>query len=308
MRTTTRALVIFYACVRQAGKFLLADKKAQQRGRTGREGGLCLKQREKHREHVMGPLTKVLTLTLIAALGILAQAPVQAAEITVLAGMGNVSGIQDLAPAFERASGHKVIVRFVPTADLPAVIAANTPADVLTASPQAIDDYIAKGKVMAGTHVDFGKAGVGVSVKAGAPKPDIGNVEAFKRAMLNAKSIGYSNGGSGLIAAKVMEKLGIAAQLKDRTKFINGRPVAEDVAKGEVEIGIQQINVLLPVAGADYVGPLPGELQDYVLFSTGVLAVSKQVDAASAFQKFAAAPESAALLRKSGMEPWHGGR
>jgi molybdate transport system substrate-binding protein len=256
----------------------------------------------------MRPLTKVLTLTFIAALGILAQAPVQAAEITVLAGMGNVSGIQDLAPAFERASGHKVIVRFVPTADLPAVIAANTPADVLTAGPQAIDDYIAKGKVMAGTHVDFGKAGVGVSVKAGAPKPDIGNVEAFKRAMLNAKSIGYSNGGSGLIAAKVMEKLGIAAQLKDRTKFINGRPVAEDVAKGEVEIGIQQINVLLPVAGADYVGPLPGELQDYVLFSTGVLAVSKQVDAAIAFQKFAAAPESAALLRKSGMEPWHGGR
>ena len=80
------------------------------------------------------------------------------------------------------------------------------------------------------------------------------------------------------------------------------------MANGNVEIGIQQINVLLPVAGADYVGPLPGELQDYVLFSTGVLAVSKQVEAAKAFQKFAAASESAALLRKSGMEPWHGGR
>ena len=252
-----------------------------------------------------GPMN-VATLALVGALAL--SSNVQAAEITVLAGMGNVSGIQDLAPAFERASGHKVIVRFVATADLPGVIEANTPADVLTAGPQAIDDYIAKGKVMAGTRLDFGKAGVGVSVRAGAPKPDIGNVEAFKRAMLNAKSIGYSNGGSGLIAAKVMEKLGIAAQLKDRTKFINGRPVAEDVANGNVEIGIQQINVLLPVAGADYVGPLPGELQDYVLFSTGVLAVSKQVEAAKAFQKFAAASESAALLRKSGMEPWHGGR
>src|SRR6185295_7925793 len=115
----------------------------------------------------------------------------------------------------------------------------------------------------------------------------------------NAKSIGYSNGGSGNIAAKVMEKLGIAAQLKDRTKFINGRPVAEAVANGEVEVGIQQINVLVPVAGADYVGPLPGELQDYVLFSLGVLAVSKERDVAKAFQAFASAPDSAALLRKS---------
>jgi molybdate transport system substrate-binding protein len=103
-----------------------------------------------------------------------------------------------------------------------------------------------------------------------------------------------------------MEKLGIAAQLKDRTKFVNGRPVAG--RRTAVEVGIQQINVLLPVPGADYVGPLPGELQDYVLFSLGVLTVSKQPDVAKAFQKFAAAPESAALLRKSSMEPWHGGR
>ena len=230
----------------------------------------------------------------------------QAAEITVLAGMGNVSGINDLAPAFERASGHKVVVRFVPTADLQGVIDSNAPADVLTAGPGAIDGFIGKGKVVAGTRVDFGRAGVGVSVKAGAPKPDISSIEAFKRAMLSAKSIGYSNGGSGNIAAKVMEKLGIAAELKDRTKFINGRPVAEAVAKGEIDVGIQQINVLLPVAGADYVGPLPGGLQDYVLFSLGVLTVSKQQDVAKAFQAFAVAPENAALLRKSSMEPWQG--
>lgn len=231
-----------------------------------------------------------------------------AADIIVLAGMGNVSGLRDLAPAFERMSGHKVTVRFVPTADLPMVIESNTPADVVAAGPDAIDEFIAKGKVAAGSRVDFARAGVGVSVKAGAPKPDIGSVDAFKRAMLNAKSIGYSNGGSGGIAAKVMETLGIAAQLKDRTKFVNGRPVAEAVANGEVEIGIQQINVLVPVAGADYVGPLPGELQDYVLFSLGVLAVSKERDVAKAFQAFASAPDAAPLLRKSHMEPWHGNR
>src|SRR5437868_15133588 len=118
---------------------------------------------------MMRPQTKLAMLSLLAALGILAQGAVQAAEITVLAGMGNVSGIRDLAPAFERASGHKVVVRFVPTADLPGLIDSNAPADVLTAGPQAIDGFISKAKVVAGSRVDFGKAGVGVSVKAGAP-------------------------------------------------------------------------------------------------------------------------------------------
>ena len=251
--------------------------------------------------------TRINALAALAAAAFLLVAPacVSAAEIRVVAGMGNVSGVNDLAPAFEKASGHKVVVRFVQAADLPAFIVANTPADVIAAGPEALAGFLAKGKVVAGTRVDFAKAGVGVSVKAGAPKPNIATAEAFKTAMLDAKSIGYSNGGSGNIAAKVMEKLGIAAQLKDRTKFINGRPVAEDVAKGEIEIGIQQINVL---PGADYVGPLPGELQDYVLFSLGVLAVSKEPEAAKAFQRFAAAPEAAPILRKSHMEPWHGER
>src|SRR5437879_13534420 len=122
---------------------------------------------------MMRPQTKLAMLSLLAALGILAQGAVQAAEITVLAGMGNVSGINGLAPAVERASGHKVIVRFVPTADLPKVIGATLrdqlrggpqemmAMDVVTAGPQAIDEYIAKGRVLAGSRVDFGKAGVG---------------------------------------------------------------------------------------------------------------------------------------------------
>jgi molybdate transport system substrate-binding protein len=100
-----------------------------------------------------------------------------------------------------------------------------------------------------------------------------------------------------------MERLGIAEQLKDKTKLVDRVPVAEVVAKGEVEIGMQQINVILPVAGADYVGPLPAELQGYVDFAVGVLAVSKQRDAAQALVKFMSSPEAAPLIRKSGMEP-----
>ena len=144
-----------------------------------------------------------------------------------------------------------------------------------------------------------------MAVKTGARRPDISTVEAFKAAMLNAKSIGYSRGGSGIISANVMEKLGIADQLKARTKFIEGAPVAEAVAKGEVEIGLQQINVIIPVKGADYIGPLPKGLQETVKFSAAVLTASKQPEVAKAFLKFIASPEAAPLLRKSAMEPWH---
>ena len=244
-------------------------------------------------------------MAVAAVVILLAAGPVQAAEITVLAGMGVVSGVRDLAPAFERMTGHKVIVRFEQTADINKMINAGAPADLAALQPAQVDAFIKDGKMVAGTKTNFAQAGVGVAVKAGARKPDISTVEAFKAAMLNAKSIGYSQGGSGVISANVMKKLGIADQLKARTKFIDGIPVAEVVAKGEVEIGLQQINVILPVKGADYIGPLPKELQETVKFSAAVLTVSKQQEVAKAFLRFIASPEAASLLRKSAMDPWH---
>jgi molybdate transport system substrate-binding protein len=157
---------------------------------------------------------------------------------------------------------------------------------------------------LAGTGVVIARAGIGVAVRAGAPIPDISSTDAFKRSMLAAKSVAYSRAGaSGLNAAKLMERLGIADEMKSKTKLVDGVPVAEVVAKGEAKIGMQQINVILPVAGIHYVGPLPPELQDYVVFSAGVLAVSKQREAAIAMVKFMSAPEASPLIRKSGMEP-----
>jgi len=175
---------------------------------------------------------------------------------------------------------------------------------LITSNPGQIEGFFKKGWVV-GTPVPFALAGLGVSVRAGAPKPDISTVETYKAALLAAKSIGYSRGGSGNIAADVMVKLGIADQLKARTQFIENRPVAEAVAKGEVEVGLQQINVIIPVEGADYVGPLPKELQETVKFAGAVLTVSKNPEVAKAFLKFAASPEAAPLLRKSAMEPWN---
>jgi molybdate transport system substrate-binding protein len=239
-------------------------------------------------------------LSFVSALGAVSP-QAGAAEITILGGQGVVSSLYDLAPAFERATGHKLIV--VRETDLDGKVNSNAPADLVAAGPQAVDGYIAKGKIV-GARADFARAGVGVAVKAGGPRPDISTPEAYKRAILAAKSVAYSRGGSGNLTHKAMEKLGIAEQIAAKTKRTQNIPVAELVAKGEVEIGMHQINVILPVQGADYIGPLPEGLQDYVLFSLGLLAVSKQPEAAKAFAAFAAAPENAALIRKSGMEPW----
>ena len=248
--------------------------------------------------------TSFAALVAVLLLGVSGERAVQAAEITVRAGMGVVSSVRDLAPAFEKTTGHKVIVIFDPTPVMNEKINSGAPADIAAVQPQQVDELIKQGKMVAGTHTNFAQAGVGVAVKAGAPKPDISTVAAFKTAMLNAKSIGYSQGGSGTISARVMEKLGIADQLKARTKFIDGRAVAEDVAKGLVEVGLQQINVIIPVEGADYVGPLPKELQETVKFAGGVLTVSKEPEVARAFLRFIASPEAAPLIRKSAMEPW----
>jgi len=222
------------------------------------------------------------------------------AEIIILAGQGNISGARDLGAGFAQATGNKVTARQERNAI--ETVNAGTPADIVLANPPVIDNLIKQGKVV-GTRVDWARAGIGVAVKAGAPKPDLSNTEAFKRALLNAKSIGYSTVGSGLMAAKIIERLGLAETLKARTKFLDGFPAAEAVARGEVEIALQQINVILPVAGAELAGPLPPELQAYNHFSAGVLTVSKEREVATAMVKFMGAPENAALVRKSGLEP-----
>jgi molybdate transport system substrate-binding protein len=235
---------------------------------------------------------------LLAALG--AAGTVQAAEITILASQGSISGVRDLAFGFQGATGHKVIA--TQEANVMTKVNAGAPADIVTANPPVIDDLIKQGKVV-GSRVDFARAGIGVAIKQGAPKPDVSTTEAFVRMLRNAKSIGYSTVGSGLMVANIIQRLGLTDELKARTKFLDGFPAAEAVARGEVEIALQQINVILPVKGAELAGPLPAELQQYNHFAVGVLAVSKEREAATALVNFMGAPENEALVRKSGLEP-----
>jgi molybdate transport system substrate-binding protein len=236
-----------------------------------------------------------------ATIGVLAVPNVaHAAEILVLGSQGNISGIRDLAAGFERSSGHKVVAS--QERNVMDKVNANAPADVVSGNPPVIDNLIKQGKVV-GRRVDFARAGIGVAVKEGAPKPPLRNTEDFVRMLRNAKSIGYSTVGSGLMAANIIKNLGLTEELKARTKFLDGFPAAEAVARGEVEIALQQINVILPVKGAELAGPLPAELQQYNHFAVGVLAVSKEREAATALVNFMGAPENEAMVRKSGLEP-----
>jgi molybdate transport system substrate-binding protein len=225
-----------------------------------------------------------------------------AADITVLCSQGALSAVRDLAAGFEKATGNKVNVSFEAGNALNEKIDANAPADLVSNTLDSFDDLAKRGKIVSGSVVEFARAGNGVAVKAGSLKRDISTPEAFKLAMLNSATIGHTNAGTGPYNTKLFQKLGIYDMVKGKVKLIAGRPVAAAVADGTVEIGIQQTNVIQPFAGTEYLGPLPKELMEYGRFGVGLLTISKEPEVAKAFVKFMAAPENAALIRKSAME------
>ena len=217
--------------------------------------------------------------------------------------MGAVSGLNELAPAFTRMTGHKLIICKESRAELEQRLVSNAYADLIVQTTSVMDSVIARGKVVEGSSTIFARAAVGLSVKSGAPRPDISTPEDFKRTMLSARSLCYSLGGSGIVAAQAIEKLGITAQMKSRTVHCDGTPAAGYIARGEVEMAIQQLNVSVPVAGTDYVGDLPRELHEYVVFAIAIMGVSKEQEAARALVDFVASPQAAPLLQKGMMEP-----
>ena len=158
--------------------------------------------------------------------------------------------------------------------------------------------------MIADSRVDLVKSPIGVAVKSGAPKPDISSADAVKRALLAAKSVAYSDSASGVyISTEMIPRLGIAEEMKGKARAIPAEPVAQVVARGEAEIGFQQISELLPVAGIDMVGPLPAELQKITVFSAGIATVSKEPEAGKALIKFLGSPAATAAIVKSGLEP-----
>jgi molybdate transport system substrate-binding protein len=227
-----------------------------------------------------------------------------AVEITVLSTQATEQAYRELLPQFEKASGHTVKTTYTGTLDAKKRIAAGETFDLLIMSSPDIDAFVASGTLVAGSRVDLAKSGVGAGVKAGAPKPDISSVEALKKTLLSAKSIGYSTGPSGIYVIGLFDRLGLADQVKPKLKQTpTGVFVGTIVANGEVELGFQQVSEMSTFAGVDYVGPLPAELQKMTIFASGIAANAKQAEAAKAWVKFITAPSSAAAFKKRGMEP-----
>jgi molybdate transport system substrate-binding protein len=228
--------------------------------------------------------------------------PAASDEITILTSSGSTAILNDIAKVYEAKTGNKVIISGQQSQKMDQMLKSNAPADLVAKMTEQFDELIKDGKVAAGTVAEYARAGNGVAVKAGTPKPDISTPEAFKQTMLKAKSIGHTNNGTGPANTRLFQQLGIYDQIKDKIKIIEGRPVGVAVAAGDVEIGIQQASVIMQAPGADFVGALPKELTEYSNYALGVLTVSKDPAAARAFAKFATSPEILPILRKVSME------
>ena len=235
---------------------------------------------------------------------VLAASAVNAAEINVIASTAMREVLEALVPMFERASGHKVTVSFQSGAVLPVKVKEGAPADLVVTTPGTIDDLVKAGKLVAGTRVDFVRSSSGVAVRAGAPKPDIGTPEALKNALLAAKSVGYSRGTSGVQFMSAMARLGIADQIKAKGVVPPlGQRVGVLVAKGDAEIGVQQITELLQIPGIDFVGPLPQALQSNIVYATATPTSAREQAAAAALVKFLSSEPALPVIKKVGLEP-----
>ena len=229
---------------------------------------------------------------------------VEAAEISLMTTAAVQQIMLGLIPPFERATGHKVTMSVFGTGPAVAKIKDGTFADLILLGPPALDELAKAGKVDAATIVPAFNSRIGLAVRAGATKPDIGTDDALKKTLLDAKSIGHSIGPSGDHFSKaIIFRLGIADQLKPKITVVRGMPVAAAVAKGDVEIGIHQIAELMQVPGIDIVGELPADLNKTIVYATALTTMAKQPDAARELVKYLALPGSVPVIKKNGMDP-----
>ncbi len=237
--------------------------------------------------------------------GMLMSGGASAAEIKVLTTGAMKAVVLALLPQFE-SQGHKVVLDNDTAGALLKRLEGGEAFDVAVITPGAIDTLIEKGKIAAGTRTNLARVGVGVVVKEGAPKPDISNVEAFKKALMDAKTVAYTDpaggGSSGIYVQGMIEKLGLAETIKPKAKLKRGGYVADLIASGDAELGLHQISEILPVKGTVLVGPLPADLQNFTTYAVGLGAAAKDVNAAKAFIEVLRSPAGTAVLREKGME------
>ncbi len=230
----------------------------------------------------------------------------RAGEIKVLSTVGVKSVVEEMVPQYEQKTGHKLAITFGLATALKRQIEGGEAFDLAIMTSAVADELIKEGKLIADTRTNVARGGIGIAVRAGAPKPDIGSVEALKRALLAAKSIAYNKeGASGIYFAALLERLGIAEDMKAKTKLATGN-APELVAAGDAEMVAQLITELLPVRGIEIVGPLPAEVQNYVVLVAGVGTQAKEPGLAKDFLQFLTGPAAAPVIRSKGLEPGSG--
>jgi molybdate transport system substrate-binding protein len=255
-------------------------------------------------------------LAIVGAAALLLVRAASAADVQVMISSGFHGVYSELAPAFERASGHHLITTRGPSMGdspeaIPARLARGEAADVVILDGAAADELGKQGLVRSDSKVDFARSLIGMVVRSGAEKPDISSVATFRSTLLAAKSIAYSDSGSGTyLSTTLFPKLGIAQQIAGKSRKVrgppSGEPVAAVVARGETEIGFQQVSELIHVPGIAFVGTIPAEVQPAIFFAGAVTRTARQPEAASALIRFLASPEAAPVISKAGLVPLSG--
>ena len=234
--------------------------------------------------------------------------PASADDITVMTSGAFTAAYLELRPQLERVIKGKVVTAATSMGtgsdSIPSRLERGEPVDVVIVADDALAQMIMSGRVLADSRVELARSGIGMAVRKGAPKPDISSLDTLRRTLLQAKSIAYSASVSGLyLSTELFQRLGIADQVLSKSRRIDRERVGAVVARGEAEIGFQQISELLPEPGIDYVGPLPPEVQRVTVFSAGVAAGSRNLEAAHAVIRFLASSEAAGTVAKTGLEP-----
>ena len=242
----------------------------------------------------------------LALLGFTAGSEASAAEMKLLCAVALHPGIDALIPDFEKSTGHTVTVAYGTAGAVADRVQKGEAADIVISSVPMIDRLQAQGKVVAGDRVIIAKVGVGAFVRKGAAKPDISSADAFKRSMLAARSIAYPDpaggGASGIYVASLLERLGIAAEMKPKTKLLTLETLYSSVANGEVEIGFNQVSEILAQPTIELAGPLPSAIQNYPQSAPAIIPGSSQADAGRALVTFLSSPAAQAVLKAKGFD------
>jgi molybdate transport system substrate-binding protein len=225
-------------------------------------------------------------------------------DIRVLSSIATREAYLELVPQFETVSGAKVGTTWAGTTDIMKRMAAGETHDLVIISSRELEALIRQGRIVPGSRVDIAKSGIGVAVRAGAPRPDISSAEALKRALLAAGTVGYTSGPSGVYMAALIERMGIAAAVKPKHRGVpSGGTIGTIVASGEAEIGFQQMSELVHIPGITVVGPLPADIQCITVFSCGVHAGAANPEGAHSLARFLSAPATHAVYARHGLEP-----